>query len=198
MEFKDLYKKTFNFLFEEDRKKYLKNLIGQFDDKKDELYNCEKNDNLVQGDVLTEIVFLNIFDQGKAIKKKLKGMIISNSCDIENDENILVAPVYDYSEDVRMQNNDQSYIFNLKKNIICEKFYLPEYKEYSGFVVNFSKATSFNSNYFKSNVKDNSINRVASLSLNGWYFLMNKLALYLFRPESDDVLRTDSLNTTVI
>ena len=191
MEFKDLYEKTFNSLFEEDRKKYLKGLIGQFDDKKYELYNYEKNDVLVQGDIVTEIIFLNIIDCGKAIKKKLKGMIISNSCDIENDKNILIAPVYDYSKDLAINKINENYAVDLKKNIICEKFYLPEYKKYSGFVINFSKATSFDSDYLKNSFKDNKVDRIASLSLNGWYFLMNKLALYLFRPENDEVLRTD-------
>ena len=188
--FEELYKKTFYFLFYKKRKKYLKELIGEFDEKKDELYSLEKNEPLVQGDIISEIVFLNILENGKAIKKQKKGMIISNSCDIENDDSFLVAPVYDFEEMALIHNGNEGYLNDLKSNHIFEMFYLPQFKKHKGFVADFSETTSFDSNYINSNFKENKLDRISSLSLNGWYFLMNKLALYLFRPESTEVIRS--------
>jgi hypothetical protein len=188
--FQELYRKTFGFLFDRKKKINLKNLVGQFDEKKEELYSHEENRILVQGDIITEIVFLNIIGNGKAIKKNLKGMIISNSCDIENDNSIVIAPVYNFEELASVHKNNDSYISDLKRNNIFERFYLPEFKEHKGFVTDFSEASSFSTDYLNESFKKSEINRIASLSQVGWYFLMNKLALYLFRPESDDVARS--------
>jgi len=153
------------------------------------LFSVFNNKTLVQGDIVNLLQFINIIGEGKASKKNLKGIIISNSCDISNDNNILISPVYDFSVYNEIYKDNSSYIYELKKNYICELFYLPEFKEYKGFVADFSETMSFNTELINENLKNDKIKRIATLSLNGWYFLMNKLALYFFRPDSSEVTR---------
>jgi hypothetical protein len=188
--FEEFYKKTFDFLFDKNKKKKLKDVVNQFDEKKEELFSYGGNDSLVQGDIISEIIFLNIIENGKTMKKNLNGMIISNSCDIEHDDNILIAPVYSFEEVATIYKGNDSFLNDLRRNNIFEKFYLPEFKEYKGFIADFSEVSSFSAKYLNDSFRNRKINRIASLSQIGWYFLMNKLALYLFRPESEDIIRS--------
>ena len=50
------------------------------------------DDVLLQGDIITQIPFILINDDGEEEEFITDGLIISNTCDIENDKNILVAP----------------------------------------------------------------------------------------------------------
>lgn len=185
-EFLKYYKKTFPF-FTRKEKSNLRELVTQFEDRKDELYSFAKDRLLKQGDIIDKITFIKSIDDKKFMPKLLNGMLISNSCDIQYDKSILIAPVYslDYINEV----HDEGTISSIKKNMINQKFYLPHFKEYKGFIIDFSEIGTFKRKFIIDCYNNGIVKKIASLSLYGWYFLMMKLTLYLFRPETSDVIR---------
>ena len=185
-EFLNYYKKTFPF-FTKKEKNNLKELVTQFEDRRDELYSLKEDHELKQEDIINKITFIKSIDNKKFIPKLLDGILISNSCDIQYDKSILIAPVY--SLDYINQIHDEGTISSIKKNIIYQKFYLPQFKQYKGFIIDFSEINTFKRKFIIDSYNNGYLKKIASLSLYGWYFLIMKLTLYLFRPESSDAIR---------
>ena len=80
-------------------KDQIKKAIKQFKLSRKELYDCSNFDILYRGNIISDIQFLTLTgkneDENKYQYDKalLKEMLISNTCDANNDERFLIAPV---------------------------------------------------------------------------------------------------------
>ncbi len=114
-------------------------------------------------------------------------MILSASCDIENDEYIIIAPCFSLSQlsffdSIRLRTN-------LYFRFVClNNSPIPE----SCLVVDLSMINSFSTEIIKTRIDENNLNKIYSLTLHGYYLLLLKLTVHLLRPE--DIIATNLRN----
>ena len=142
--------------------------------------------SLIQGDIISDIPFITIDDNGELLENRFRGMIISNSCDIENDITVVVAPLYPLSE---MKNINPSRINNIKKNLTYSILYFND-TLLQDFFVDFSRLTTFNKDFLLNAVKEQRVQRLYSLSIFGYYLFLCKLAVHFMRPENQELAST--------
>ena len=139
------------------------------------------DEDLLQGDIITQIPFVKINDDGEEEEFVTDGLIISNSCDIENDKYILIAPF------IPVENLEEFEDINaLKNNTIYRLLYFPDCN-YSQSVADLALISSFPKNRILEKLKNKEIIRKYSLNQIGYYLLISKLTVHLLRPEDKTI-----------
>lgn len=133
--------------------------------------------NILQGDIFKNIEFITYNVDGKPIKLKGDIMVISNTCDISRNENILFIPFIPLEKLTRKINEN-----DLKKNVIYNFFYI---KEIENKILDFDRIIHLPRKQLEK-IKEN---RKFSLTQYGFYMLLIKLSVYLMRIESEEVKR---------
>lgn len=157
--------------------------IKQFYDEGKQL-NCFLStplEYLAQGDIVSELPFIFFDENGEEFSLKTDGIILSNTCDCERDNNILIAPFIDFS------NIDKD-IQSLKGNTSYGYLYFPD-NTYENFVVDFTMTTSFSRKLIS-----NKFQKISSLNGYGYYLFLIKLTVYLMRPEDAGVKEYRNIN----
>lgn len=143
-------------------------------------------DEINQGDILTNIPFYRIGEDGEFETLTTSGIVISNSCDIENDDNILIAPMLDLGQ------MDSNVIEGIKQNTIYGKIYFPDNNKYVG---DFSLIQTFPKKLILDAFNKKKIKKEYSLNLIGFYFFICKLTVHLLRPENEGVQTQRQIKT---
>lgn len=161
-------------------KESVKKAIEQFNVDSLEWFMPSIIDNLSQGDIIDCLPFSFIDENGNEIINLLKGIVLSNSCDIDNHDYIVIAPLFEI-KDV-LKNEDS--INKLRKNQHYDKMcFTNSYLD--NMFVDFSKSSSFNTNLVKKLI--NGKTKVQySLNQYGYYLLLTKLTIYFLRPEDKE------------
>ena len=150
-----------------------------------ECYNEKSLGGLCQGDIIENVKVPIIDIDGSINITERTVLIISNSCDIENDDYILIAPFYSFKEGCF----SQSQITELKNNRFFGKMYFPDVSEEEMFA-DFSYIQSMPKHYFFDGINNNKMHIKHSLNLVGFYLLLCKLTIHFMRPE-DKQLQQD-------
>ena len=79
-------------------KESVREALNQFDINKFNWFSSNFLGGICQGDILDKIPFTIQDDNGNNEALFTKAMVISNSCDIENDNKILLAPLISYAD----------------------------------------------------------------------------------------------------
>ena len=145
----------------------------------------EKTD-LVQGDVLSELPFKYYNEKGEEKVLKAKSMIISNSCDIENDDRILLAPAIDIHE---ISSENEALAQSIRANMKTAFLYIPDNGILKDYAIDFSWISMFPKQLIMQFLKDEKIYKIITLNQLGYYMLLCKLAVHFMRPESNEVQR---------
>ena len=132
---------------------------------------------LAQGDIVTNIPFLLIDDDGEENEFITDGLIISNTCDIENDKNILIAPFFPIDEFSQYIN-----INSLQNNTIYRLVFFPDDK-YSKKFADLSLISPFPKKKILEKINKKEIEKKYSLNTIGYYLLISKLTIHFLRPE---------------
>ena len=185
--FKNLLKDLFPSITESTQEE-IKKAIAQFGLNPQLLYQSINKNVIYQGDIITEIQFVTLIRSNLYRKKTLKGMLISNTCDYENRDTILIAPVYSFKH-IKRKYKGASFIDSLKKNLIYDKFYLPGYIPNNDAVVDFSGINSVKKDFLVSSINNKEIDRINSFSQMGFYYFITKLTVYFLRRESNEIIR---------
>lgn len=133
---------------------------------------------LAQGDAVSDIPFYYFTKDGDLISLKTAGIVLSTTCDCENDDRILVSPVIPIS-DYEQNGFDRGAI---TKNLYTGLLYIPD-MALREFVVDLTIINSFNRKLVNDAIERGSITKTASLSLKGFYFFLSKITVHLMRPE---------------
>ncbi|MFD1553993.1 hypothetical protein DNU06_17245 [Putridiphycobacter roseus] len=152
-----------------------------------------------QGDAIVDIPF-SVFANGEYKTNYLKGVIMSNTCDIasENDriENSFVqfSSIFSLEEYISKlnekkisENKIDSFLSNLKGNRISNLFYLPKIdkvmdESFIRFDVNVSLPISiFEGETYDKDYKSNGGDRLFSFSNYGFYLFLIKLSVHYCR-----------------
>lgn len=151
--------------------------MQQFNTEKPNWFS--KNLEIVsQGDILDNIIFTKVDDNGNEITFKSKGIILSNTCDMTRDEYCIIAPLIPYTNKFNEQTKQ-----NIRNNIVSGKMCFTQ-SELENYYVDFSMAQSMNRRVILKLIENNKINRIYSLSQFGFYFLCSKITVYYLRVEN--------------
>lgn len=142
---------------------------------------------LCQGDIVEDLPFSIYNIKGDRSIFKTKGILLSNSCDAENDDAIIFAPFLPI-EKINLDKN------NITKNLIYRLLYFPDsiFKDY---VVDLSLLNSYNKQLIINAINDGKIKKVASLSQFGYYLFICKLTVHFLRPEDTGIQELRKLST---
>ena len=160
-------------------KETLKNALNQFDTTKFNWFTIERLEGITQGDILNKIPFIWQDDDGSNKVYPTKAMVLSNSCDIENDKYILMAPLIYYGNTNEFNKEQEQTLLN---NMYNGKMCFPGTK-ITDYYVDFSKIQSFNREIIFKLINSNKIKVEYSLSQIAWYFLITKLTIHFMRAE---------------
>lgn len=137
---------------------------------------------LAQGDVLENVPFYRVDENGRMGKFVTKGLVLSNTCDCSRDRDILLAPFIPIKE----TQKDRMALIN---NKAYGYLYFPDDK-FNEEVVDFSLSNSFNREILLKGLKAEKIKKRVSLNSYGYYLLLCKLTIYLMRPEDEEIKQT--------
>jgi len=137
---------------------------------------------LCQGDIVEDLPFSRYDINGNRSIFKTKGILLSNSCDAENDDTIVFAPLLPIDK-INLGKNS---IDNITKNLNYRLLYFPDHM-FKDYVIDLSLLNSYNKHMIVNAISDGKIKRVASLSQFGYYLFLCKLTVHFFRPEDTGV-----------
>lgn len=146
-----------------------------------EVFSQKPFDYLSQGDILDGIPFLTMSEKGDISCRNGKGMIISNTCSCENNNDIVVAPMYRL-DDLDMENS----LSAIRDNLNYRLFYLPA-TDYDEYVVDFSQMNTINTIVLNNLICTGKIKKEKSLNQFGFYLFLTKLTICFMRPEDEGV-----------
>lgn len=153
----------------------------QYGDYAADLFVTQFDDKVSQGDVLEGLVFEIEQGNGELLQQEVPGMMLSPSCDFDNDPTVVFAPCYPWSW-FETANNASS----IEVNEISNRFYLPRSGRRAALVVDFSVIQAFRSDYIRAAITANTVRKIESFTVLGWWLLIAKLALHFLRPEKDN------------
>lgn len=160
-------------------KQSLSDALQQFDITKFNWFSSNDLGGINQGDILDNIPFVSQEENGKINIFQTKGMVISNSCDVDNDSEIILAPLIPYADSKYFNDNQ-------KKDILNNKYYAKmclSYSEIDNYYINLAGMQNFNKRFIIKLIEEKKIKLEYSLSQFGWYFLLTKLTIHFMRME---------------
>lgn len=135
-----------------------------------------------QGDIISDLPFYYLDPEGSVRYFKETGMVLSNTCDSEHDDHVLVAPCFRL-EDLTNIDRDK-----LRKNLIYSYFYLPiSANQDDNLVVDFSLVNNISRRLLEQKLSERTFEKLYTLNLIGYYLFLIKLTVHLFRPEDTTV-----------
>ncbi len=143
-------------------------------------YSYEQND-LIQGDVIDGIKFILIDKNGKLfVTPKMKAMIMSTSCDIAQDNNITLCPLFENSD------LNQSALYDVKHNIKYDTFYINS-EAIKDCHVKFSVSNTVDKEFIYTALKEGKIKKIFTMNMLTYYLFLVKLTIHYMRIEDDEV-----------
>lgn len=185
----DELKRQFPEYLTSDKKEKLAAALEAFESSSSPIYTTKEDDGLLQGDIWSGLEILD-FDSGS--RKWIKGMILSNSCDVSSENkrhappNIVVAPIVKLESlrtlFLRHGISDEavgSKIAAIERQAVTSIFYLPSaFCLPEAHVVLLDNVHSVPLAAFD---KRESKSRMFSLNLLGFYLLIFKLSVHFCR-----------------
>ena len=164
-------------------KEQAKRAMQQFEDIHGPVlsHTCNTFD-LLQGDIFSEIPFFYTDDNGELKVIRRKAQLLSNTCDATRDKTLLFAAIHPLKD---IEENS-SMVSNITKNQRYSTLYLPDQILKNEFV-DLELITSISRENFLKLHDDKKVNRIATLTLVGYYMLICKLTVFFLGPEDVDV-----------
>lgn len=164
-------------------KEQAKQAMKQFEDFEGPVL-CRVSDSfdLLQGDIFSEIPFFYTDENGDMKIIYRKAQLLSNTCDASRDELLLFAAIHPLSD----IDDNKSMISNIVRNKRYSAFYLPD-RILKDEYVDFELINSMSRETFLRLHKEQKVNRIASLTMVGYYMFICKLTVFFMRPEDVEV-----------
>lgn len=169
------------------------NAIKQFETDRLEWFLPSKLNYLAQGDIIEKLPFQFVDENGNLTPIMAKGIILSNTCDIDHDDNIVIAPMFNY-ENILDEQGKQTARANKYYDKMCFTN-----SQIDNMFVDFTKAMTFNRNLIEK-LLESKTKVEYSLNQYGYYLLISKLTVYFLRPEDEktNALRDDKIEEKIM
>ena len=158
-------------------KERVKYALDQFDKDELEWFMPSHLDKLSQGDIIEKLPFTFCDDNGNKNTIILKGMVLSTNCDIDNDDNIIIAPLFQSNSALKRRDS----LITLHKNKYYDKMCFPN-SQIDDYFVDFTLSSTFNKKVIEK-LLDAKTKVEYSLNMYGHFLLITKLTVYYLRPE---------------
>lgn len=167
----------------DEAKKALQDALSPYSELDDHKYFIQSplDEGWGQGDIFSEIKFHYRNEKGEIKEPKLKGLLLSNTCDSVRNQEVLFAPIRAISDFTTNEDTEK----DLKKNIIYNYMYIRD-KELEDCFIDFGKAASFSRQLICDGITNKKLNRLHSLTNVGYYLFLLKLTIYFMRWEDKD------------
>lgn len=151
-----------------------------------ELYTAQPLPGINQADIIGPLPFCAVDQDGEGIRAESLGLVLSHSCDVEHDEQLLAAfgfPLVELRASVGSEG--EGFIRSIARNTKYHLYYLPAVPGNSDLVFDLSRVGTFSGKFIQRRLDDGGIRRFASMSQFGFYLFVAKLTLHLLRPETE-------------
>lgn len=143
---------------------------------------------LCQGDIVRDLTFSLPGEDARTRRSIAPGMLLSHSCDLDNDEYVTCAPVYPFS----VFEANKGLAGSLRRNEIASRLFIPAVSKFGERVVDFAHAQPFRAAYLLNRTDRQPEFRETSFTSLGYYFLLAKLTIHYMRPQTADEIRGDN------
>ena len=150
-----------------------------------ELYAATMPDGLCQGDIVGPVPFKLLGDDGTWAESMSEGLVLSNSCDIENEDIVNLALCFSYRQFVSETQHAKPPDFSqtIARNLISQFLYLPAVPTIGDTVCDLSIVTSLSRRHVQAEMARGTIRRMSAFSQFGYYLFISKLSVHFLRPE---------------
>ena len=167
-------------------KQAIRKEVEQLDMTKSLWFMLNKLEVLSQGDILNKLPFPYEKDNGDKRVSVGKGMVLSNTCDLQRDPYIVIAPLFNMDDKIEDEKEFSAQTKeNLKNNIVAAKMGFKN-SSLDNYFVDFSKSVSFNRKVLLKGMETGKIYVEKSLSQFACYMLYIKLTIYYMRVENHE------------
>jgi hypothetical protein len=149
-----------------------------------DLYTTQLPTELTQGDIVEPIRFIVEDGNGDATELDAPGMLLSHSCDIDNDEYVILAACRPFSS-----FRQHPSVGDIRNNTFLSAFYLESVPKLGDQVVDLSILQSVQTKRLKTAIGDGSAERISSFTQLGYYFFIAKITVRFLRPQPDTEFR---------
>jgi len=161
--------------------------VRQHGDIPADFFSSQPPDPVMQGDVLGPLPFMFEDEDGELVERRTPGMLVSQSCDFDQDQWVLFAPAFPYSDFAGSRNAS-----SIRSNEITNLFYLPPLVDNEPLVIDFRLMQPFAKQRVQDKARTGELSRIRSFTDEGWYLLLAKLTLHFLRPQTEDERRGPS------
>lgn len=172
---------------EKEKAEELKKWIRDTENLKYESYYSNEQNDLIQGDIIDGIKFILTNEEGKLFATpKMKAMVMSTSCDIEQDENITLCPLFENSD------LKETALDSVKNNLKYDTFYINA-KSLENYHIRFSVCNTVNKKYIFNALSTGRIRKIFTMNMMTYYLFLVKLTIHYMRREDEQtkLLRKD-------
>ncbi|ASA20967.1 hypothetical protein [Paenibacillus donghaensis] len=135
--------------------------------------------HLAQGDIIEKFTFIKFDEHGNERNVQARGILLSNTCSAERDEQLLFAPLLPLADlDVNREK--------VQNNLNYRLLYIPD-PGLIDYAVDFSIINSYPRKLIESSLQSERLRKSASLNKYGYYLFIAKLTVHLMRPEDTGV-----------
>lgn len=200
MDFVELYKINFPQLTQEEAQR-LHNQFRKYGVHSKWIFSTPNIDDAIiaQGDVFSGL-YASFYDLDEEASEDIlmkygpcEAIAITNTCDNELDRDTysVFVPLFE-AEAYFVKIDDVNLQKNITDNAITSILYLPASGTMPAYIADFSICSSVTKPWLKIKKEKGQLVKKASLTSNGYYFLLAKLTLHFMRPESLDLTRQKS------
>jgi hypothetical protein len=145
-----------------------------------DLYVTQLPTELTQGDIVDSVRFIIEDGNGEATELVAPGMMLPHSCDIDNDEYVILAACRPFSSFVQHPSAG-----DIRNNTFLSAFYLESVPTIGDQVVDLSILQSVQTKRLKNDIADGSAARISSFTQLGYYFFIAKITVRFLRPQPE-------------
>jgi|GEM_PF-2000921 len=137
-----------------------------------------------QGDILNKISFLGFTKEGRVSNYEAPAMIITNTCDLDRKETIVLCPCYPLEKFKPLKSYS-----DIPKNNVAEYFYIGEGLTGGNWVVDLGHPMTLPRDRMFEKIERGDITRLHSLTQIGWYLFITKFSIKYLRPDDPTTMQ---------
>ncbi|WP_243396689.1 hypothetical protein [Leptospira wolffii] len=143
------------------------------------------DDILMQGDIISDVPIIFVDDNGDLSQIEGPAVVLSASCDCENDDTIILSGCLSYQEAKSIVRNAK----DLQNNLLYKFFSFNNSSDESqSIVADFSRVGSFSKSLIQTRIETGKLKKIRSLTQLGYYYFITKLYIHLLRIEGSEAL----------
>jgi hypothetical protein len=180
-EFAQFVKEVFPSITPETAKQLIEKAgLGGLTDE--QFFATQLGDKLCQGDIVEGLRWIVERDDGSYGRTTAPGMLLSHSCDVDNDEWLTFAPCAAFHMGLRKARE-------IRRNEVFDIYYMPPHQGRPPLIADLAQVQAMRAGRVLAGIASGAYRRTETLTTLGYYHFVLKLTLHYLRPQSAEELR---------